>query len=460
MAFKFIPRRRQDETDPTMIETRPRVVGQAQPPMPQQPTIEMMLPELIQPSTELQSNGVIQEPPTQLPMSTLTPQKAFQLIPRRTMESEQQPTSAVVDSPATRERYVGEKSLDDQILDDDAYLNDLRRQPIENRNSRGKGILRALGYGLQAFNRPIRDWSDFANAAGNTAAHGIYGLFDKKLDERLDNQREIAKTEQQRGFKFKQRREQQESAMADAQLNELKDKPSRERAKILADAGEVQFKPMGGRWYRVDKLGNMEPVMGSDGKQLTENEYIPVHNETTGQLVLVNKNDKSDVTRIENVVSTKPKTFSEKDIPRSRFGLPSDEDYKRQARANVSATYKARQLKPEVAQRYNNDLNAIWNDIEAQIIRPSDVWENTTERDNQALAQSENELRKQYADIEKIYQDFLLRVSNNQPKEGAGTVNIADLADVLDLILKEKDAKKRSAAYNALIQDLPNRRIQ
>ncbi|GEM_PF-5656142 len=134
----------------------------------------------------------------------------FRFIPRR---------DELTDGEESRPRYVGEKSLDEQILDDDAYIRDLQRQPIENRNSRGKSILKALGYGLQAFNRPIRDWNDFANAAGNTAAHGIGAAIDKKLDERLDNQREIEKTEKSKGFKFIQRRHQREDEKEVAQIN-------------------------------------------------------------------------------------------------------------------------------------------------------------------------------------------------------------------------------------------------
>lgn len=127
--------------------------------------------------------------------------------------------------------------------------DEIEKENPKDKNGRLKSFLASLGIGLQAFNRPIRDWGDFWNAAAQAGTVGAAGAFKTDLDETLLQPGRIAKA----GEKLKRaegelerdienRDKESVARYRDAQTADVKSRPGREEAERLGKEKQEQIK--------------------------------------------------------------------------------------------------------------------------------------------------------------------------------------------------------------------------
>lgn len=190
----------------------------------------------------------------------------------------------------TRPKFVGEPTLDDEIAKNEAYINALKINPVENKNSRFKGFLRSLGYGLSAFGQgKIDNWSDFARAGGQTLGTGLYGLFDKKLDEKFERQKEIAKTEAETQRLYgrdeilrKKIADRVAKAKQEAETEWLKKRPDIESQKIDQRAKDARIRVVASVFNRSDEFDPSDPA-NTDTVEMMRELGLPVIAKKRGQ---------------------------------------------------------------------------------------------------------------------------------------------------------------------------------
>ncbi|HMF56730.1 MAG TPA: hypothetical protein VK619_10340 [Pyrinomonadaceae bacterium] len=164
----------------------------------------------------------------------------------------------------------------------------------------------------------------------------------------------------------------------------------------------------------------------------------------------------------------RPREITNAELPYEMFGIPSDEQIRDEARAGVAPSLRNRQVKPEITQRaqYRNqdgtpNMDAIWADIDAGIIHPSDVWENVTERDEQQLAQARSSVRTKYQQAQRDVDEFRLRVGRNHPTVANPTSTpLANLVRRFNEIREMSAGRKRDQALKTFYDTLPFLQIQ
>jgi hypothetical protein len=87
----------------------------------------------------------------------------------------------------------------------------------------------------------------------------------------------------------------------------------------------------------------------------------------------------------------KPQPVKAADLPDTLFGIPDEKMIADEARAAVAPDLKNRRVTDYAARHYQTpdgqfDEAKAWADIEDQVVRPSEIWENVTEQDDQRLA--------------------------------------------------------------------------
>lgn len=194
----------------------------------------------------------------------------------------------------TRPRFVGEPTLEDEIEKNEAYLKELRLAPVENKNSRWKSFLKSLGYGLSAFGKhPVGNWSDFARAGGEAVGTGLYGLFDKSLDERFDRDKEIQKTESERKSLYG-REDILRKRMLDVLAREklkgeidwLKKRPDIEQDKIQQRAKDARARVAAGVFNKADEFDPEDPK-NADTVEMMRDYGLPVIAKKRGQQIKI-----------------------------------------------------------------------------------------------------------------------------------------------------------------------------
>lgn len=378
-----------------------------------------------------------------------------------------------------RDRYIGQKSLDDKILDDEAYLDAMRLSKPKDENGRLKSFFKSLGMGLQAFGRqPVRDWEDFASAGGEALGYGIYGAFDPSLDERFKQQNEIARTEKElEGMYGRQGRE-------DARENLLNKKLS-ERAKLYGDEKD--------RLIRIyNDLTDFDPESNPEHANLAAQMAalkLPAPKKQAGdrfQLQIapdgtpVVVNTRTGKVEVQQGNYLKPAQLKETDFPDELFGLPSKDEISNLARSQVSLLPAGRRLIPEIAKALPNEVDTTIGRI--QLKNPdgsvneqalmqavgdgslaytlSQLYENLPSDTEQKVAAAKAKEDAKYKPIREEVARFRNYIAGNKPKQGAAPTNRADVVSLFNEIMAITDAKQRTAALKQFYANLSNLQIQ
>jgi hypothetical protein len=169
------------------------------------------------------------------------------------------------------------------------------------------------------------------------------------------------------------------------------------------------------------------------------------------------------VDRSANVA--KPREIKPEDLPDTLFNLPDEKTIADEARAAVAPDLKSRRVTDYAARHYANaegqfDEGRAWEDIEAGIVKPSEVWENVTSQDDQRLAGARNKIRQRYQGERGLVDDFRLRVSRNKPKDGAAAAPVAQVVTRFNEIRGMKPGAAREKALKDFYDTLPYLNIQ
>lgn len=169
------------------------------------------------------------------------------------------------------------------------------------------------------------------------------------------------------------------------------------------------------------------------------------------------------VDRSQNVA--KPREIKPDDLPDTLFGLPDEKAIADEARAAVAPDLKSRRVTDYAARHYVNDQGQFdeakaWEDIEAGVVKPSEVWENVTSQDDQRLAGARSKVRQKYASLRAEADKFRLALSRARPKEGAPAKSVGDLVGLFNEYGAIKDAKRRRQMLDALYKSLDYVNVQ
>lgn len=349
------------------------------------------------------------------------------------------------------------------------YANDLEnyRNPA-NRNSRGKSALKSAGYrALDA----LTHGGGLMGALVGATEGGIQGAVAPNLDERIERDRELGRVygQIQRGDELAKNQLGMDKARADINLTNTQAGYESQRAEAeRTKAAQQQLLDV---W---DKLPTFDPSSPDADTQtmlqrardlrvtLPKKERGDSFNTAVapdGSIIVTNSHTGDyRVDRSNNV--SKPRELKADDLPDTLFGLPDEKQITDEARAAVAPSMRNRQVTDFAARHYQKpdgtlDEAKAWQDIEDGVVKPGDIWENVTDRDEQRLAQARKGVRDRYASDRALVDDFRLRVTRNRPQPGATPASVAQVATRFNEIRRLPQGRARQTALKTFYDTLP-----
>ena len=435
--------------------------------------------------------------PSQKPMP-LTPMSGMIAKP---LTYERRPR-IVEEEPATRERVIeGVTNVDDYSQERDRiagqdwtdYMIENREKAILNPELLPKPklkdrLLTGLFQGLQdAYAASIQNpgmsgWEALGRMGAGTAGAAM----NPQRVAEMQNQQELEQLYNQQGMTYKRRKAQADLLNAGLETKERVGRIQKTQAetKALNNKGSNrEYKQIGDTWYLIDEKGNREVVTGADGRPITARSYESHLDPNTGELVVLDRNSQQ-VQRFPRLTSGRMKQITEKDLPRTRFGLPAQSDienYEKSKREYDELAKKAAVENTSVESQLNilkgqiDTLKGRIATLKGKQVDPYDA--SGAKARDEAIRRDEDEIRNLELkmqtlkraplpsapkavnydpDVEKLYQDLLLQVNSLTPKPDAKDVPLSKVADWFDLILKESNPKLRSEKYKRLVESLQN----
>lgn len=227
----------------------------------------------------------------------------------------------------------------------------------------------------------------------------------------------------------------------------------------------------------VARAGQLGVFLPKKTRDTADWELTPVGNRT----VLHNRrtNEIKEATLGGQPLSpVKEKELTANDLPDTLFGLPDEKQIADEARASVEPTTRDRRIKPEILSGYytsrepgpdgkpvevkhsfanpdgSPNMDVIWGGIARGYVKPSDVWENVTEKDDQRLAEARKQVSDRYSSDRRLVDDFRLRVTRNRPNASAVPTSVANVVDRFNQIRK-MPGKERTRALKTFYDTLP-----
>jgi hypothetical protein len=408
------------------------------------------------------------------PAPALRPRVVAQNVAPPPPPADLPPEQPTPDAPQTRPRIVDPvRRLEDQI-------------EYEHANPAGKSehrvrdtILAAIVGGMQgAGSQPENPLGGFIGGAGAGAA--VQGFRPETVPEFRQQQR-VSNYQGQLDTAVKRRKSEadaqltsarttRELAQADATLN----KPAQDAQKADADRlvrlfnGLPEFDPAA-EDTETKEIVEQARKLGVTLPKKTKQNRVTMQISPKGRVLLTDGQGKVWTAKDETGVAlddeSKPVPIKPEDLPDSLFGLPDEKTIADEARAAVAPDLKSRRLTDYAAKHYQTadgqfDEARVWQDIEDGVVRPSEVWENTTQQDDQRLAAARNKVRDQYKAPRAEVEKFRLRVSRAKQKDGNPTKKLSDIVDVFNEYSQIKDAKKRREMLDALYQSFDYYNVQ
>lgn len=380
----------------------------------------------------------------------------------------------------SRERFVGQPTLDDEVAKSESYLNELRLAPVENRNSRWKSFLKSLGYGLSAFGqRPVQDWSDFAYAGGQALGTGLYGLFDKSLDERFGRQNEITREEENYArLTERQKREQEREGLLYKRLSDRVKLTNDEKDRLIRIYNDLtDFDPETNQEHAA--LALQMKALGLPAAKKTPSDRFSLQIAPDGTPIVVNTRTGETIIKEGNY--QRPVQLKDSDLPDEAFGLPSKDELTNLARSRVSILPSGRRLIPEIAKSLPNEVtysdgttlslkNPDGSINEQNLLQAigegnlsyslSQIYENIPADTERKIAEQRAKEEAKWKPLKAEVAKFRARLLGNKPKQGAQPTNRAEVIELFNEIMAIKDQKQRQAALAQFYNNLSNLQIQ